>query len=254
MGRNTWRVTFKFCQIEVEWPCPLPACERGGDWCLLQMWFTQFHSLPPTHPLPTQTRGLTFPAPAQQTTWHGLNICIHRRVCLAWPGQARPSNHILSSSRGFTASAATSTPCLQSSTFSPFHPSPPHPAATRWPLACQTKGSASGGARYGVTFKGWGSSKFRCGKISVHCNFESIRSLFGRDVGAQTNDETEWENKRWVVSSRMLIRGRKLATNIFTADIFIFISFLNSSAKHTSKKRKSWKTGLRKLFLFSAKL
>ena len=98
MGRNTWRVTFKFCQIEVEWPCPLPACERGGDWRPLQMWFTQFHSLPPTHPLPTQTRGLTFPAPAQQTTWHGLNICIHRRVCLAWPGQARPSNHILSSS------------------------------------------------------------------------------------------------------------------------------------------------------------
>ena len=50
-------------------------------------------------------------------------------------------------------------------------------------------------------------------------------------MGTQTNDETEWENKRWVVSSRMLIRGRKLATNIFTADIFIFISFLNSSAK-----------------------
>ena len=85
-------------------------------------------------------------------------------------------------------------------------------------------------------------SKFKHGKLGRQCNFESIRSLFGRDVGAQTNDETEWENKRRVVLIRMLIRGRKLATNIFTADIFIFIififtifiifiSFLNSSAE-----------------------
>ena len=71
--------------IVVEWPCSLPACERGRwrDWRPLQMWSHTIPQPAPTRPLPTQTRGrapfLVSPNKQLDTS---LNISIHRRLCL----------------------------------------------------------------------------------------------------------------------------------------------------------------------------
>ena len=64
------------------------------------------HTIPQLAPQPpapnSDTRPNVFPSITQQTTWHRSQYMYSKKTLLAtrpvWPGQARPSNHILSSS------------------------------------------------------------------------------------------------------------------------------------------------------------
>ena len=91
--------------VLVEWPWPLPASERGRsrDRRPLQMWSTHNSTAhpPPTPNSDTRPNVLSVII-TQQTTWHRSQYMYSKKTLLAtrpvWPGQARPSNHILSSS------------------------------------------------------------------------------------------------------------------------------------------------------------